>query len=255
MLLLQQLLLLLVAIQLTSSLTAAAAPPAASQAWPPPRWWELGGGSVMAFSPKVALGRGLWPKGQMVGLPAYLALLDQLHADGVNTLQLATVYDCGASNTTYDPSFLFSGLAGSNYSKINTNIGGDAEWMTFIEHAHSLNISVTSFWNAAYFWTGSPYVKQAEADIRAHGLTALPADSPARWFRWSPHRAQRVKPPDDSPNPVGDWGWVWDPDCNASYLSVWGDSPSTNLASTEWRAEMKRILTRWITTLKLDGCA
>lgn len=48
-------------------------------------------------------------------------------------------------------------------------------------------------------------------------------------------------------------GWVWDPDCNASYLSVWGDSPSTNLASPEWRAEMKRILTRWITTLKLDG--
>ena len=45
-----------------------------------------------------------------------------------------------------------------------------------------------------------------------------------------------------------------DPDANASYLSVWGDSPSTNLASPEWRAELKRILTRWITTLKLDGC-
>ena len=45
----------------------------------------------MAFSPKVALGRGLWPAGQMKGLPAHLALLDQLHEDGYTTLQLATV--------------------------------------------------------------------------------------------------------------------------------------------------------------------
>ena len=45
----------------------------------------------MAFSPKVALGRGLWPAGQMKGLPAFLALLDQLHEDGYTTLQLATV--------------------------------------------------------------------------------------------------------------------------------------------------------------------
>jgi hypothetical protein len=41
---------------------------------------------VVAFSPKVALGRGLWPKGQMKGLPAYLALLDRLHEDRVTTL-------------------------------------------------------------------------------------------------------------------------------------------------------------------------
>ena len=114
--------LLLVAVQLTGTFAAAALAndgasnfklasgaagtsgsdgEAAPAACPPPRWWVLGGGSVMALSPKVALGRGLWPQGQMVGLPAYLALLDQLHADGVSTLQLATVYDCGASNTTY----------------------------------------------------------------------------------------------------------------------------------------------------------
>jgi hypothetical protein len=182
---------------------------------PPPRWWERSGGSVMAFSPKVALGRGLYPKGQMKGLPAYLELLDQLHKDGVTTLQLDTVYDCGSG---YDPSRLFSGLAGSNYSAVNPNIGGDEEWKTLIGHAHRLNITVTSFWNAAYFWTGSPYVKQAEADIRAHGLDALPTNSPARWFRWSPHRARRTKPPDATPNSNGDWGWVWDPDVNASYL-------------------------------------
>ena len=97
-------------------------------------------------------------------------------------------------------------------------------------------------------------MKRAEEDIRTHGLAALPADSPARWFRWSSHRAKNLKPPDDTPNPVGDWGWVWDPDVNASYLSAWGYSPTTDLASAEWRAEMKRIITLWTTERKLDGC-
>ena len=138
-------------------------------------------------------------------------------ADGVTTLQLDTVYDCGDG---YDPSNLFSGLAGSNCesgnpagntrtargqhapfnppyciaskkrllafrsqgppsppphhrqipvawahhsnavalpcrtraladSAVNPNIGGDDEWMALVSHAHSLNITVTSFWNAA----------------------------------------------------------------------------------------------------------
>ena len=117
-------------------------------------------------------------------------------------------------------------------------------------------------------------MKRAEEDIRTHGLATLPTDSPARWFRWSPHRAKNLKPPDDTPNPVGDWGWVWDPDVstatfchtlssdadrcchqvNASYLSAWGYSPTTDLASAEWRAEMKRIITLWTTKRKLDGC-
>ena len=34
-------------------------------------------------------------------------------------------------------------------SAVNPNIGGDDEWMALVSHAHSLNITVTSFWNAA----------------------------------------------------------------------------------------------------------
>ena len=83
----------------------------------------------------------------------------------------------------YDPDHLWCGLAGSNYSRPSPNIGDEADWHTFIDTAHSLNITVTSFWNHAYFWTGSPYFKQAEADVRVHGLDNLPEDSPARWFR------------------------------------------------------------------------
>ena len=145
------------------------------------RWWEDAGTTITAFSPKCALGRGFGPgpTGQLRGLPAYLAMLDTMYANNVTTLQLDPVYDSGSG---YDPSFFFSGLAGSNFSAVTPLIGGDAEWQTFISAAHRRNMTVTSFWNAAYFWTGSPYVKQAEADIREYGLDNLPESSPARWF-------------------------------------------------------------------------
>ena len=109
-------------------------------------------------------------------------MLDRLHSSSVTTLQLFTVYDSGDG---YDPDDLWCGLAGSNFSAVTPNIGDEADWHTFIDAAHARNMTVTSFWNAAYVWTGSPFFKQAEADIIAHGLDSLPATSPARWFRWS----------------------------------------------------------------------
>ncbi len=35
--------------------------------------------------------------------------------------------------------------------------------------------------------------------------------------------------------------------------AVWGCQPTTDFASSQWRAEMQRIITRWIVDLKLDG--
>ena len=104
--------------------------------------------------------------------------------------------------------------------------------------------------NPSYFWTGSAIVKQAEADVRRYGTRRedQPATSPARWFRWSTQRGTKgwTKPPDDRPGEgsgyVQTWGWVWDDDANASYLSTWGASPSTDLASPEWRAELQPLL-------------
>ena len=59
------------------------------------RFWEQGGASMRAISPKCALGEGLSSKGQMRGLPAFLAMLDRLYANNVTILQLFTVYDSG----------------------------------------------------------------------------------------------------------------------------------------------------------------
>ena len=98
-------------------------------------------------------------------------------------------------------------------------------------------MTVTSFWNAAYFWTGSPDFKQAEADIRKHGLDALPETSPARWFRWSAGRKSgHTKPADDKPNTNWCSDWVYDPDVNASYYGVWGCTATSTSFWTILRA-------------------
>ena len=180
---------------------------------PQARWWRQGGHLVRGIWPKCALGEGLSKAGQMRGLPAFMAVLDRLHASKVSTLQLV-VYDSGDG---YNADDLWCGLAGSNYSRPLTNIGSEADWHTFIDAAHSRNMTITSFWNAAYFWTGSPYFKQAEADIRTHGLDDLPETSPARWFRWSSRKSKHMKPADDQPNTNWCSDWVWDPEVNASY--------------------------------------
>ena len=230
--------------------------------FPPPRWWEEAGANIRIVGPGCALVATSAPPHQLRGLPAFLALIDDLAASNVSTLQLRTAYDPGSG---YDPADLFCGLAASNYSAVNPDIGGDAEWRTLIAAAHARNMTVMSSWNAGYVWTGSPYFKQAEADIRAHGLHDLPPDSPARWFRWRPAQTQcghqkppicgqQVRPadgqPHDMPSPLG---WVWDPEVNASYFSVWGCQPAPDFASAEWRAEQGRILRRWFDDLLLDG--
>ena len=69
-------------------------PPSSSTGFPAPRWWEQGGHSVRGVWPKCALGEGLAEAGQMRGLPAFLAMLDRLHAGNVSTLQMV-VYDSG----------------------------------------------------------------------------------------------------------------------------------------------------------------
>lgn len=66
----------------------------AATGFPVPRWWEQGGHSVRGVWPKCALGEGLAEAGQMRGLPAFLAMLDRLHAGNVSTLQMV-VYDSG----------------------------------------------------------------------------------------------------------------------------------------------------------------
>ena len=162
-------------------------------AFPAPRWWEMGGTTSRSFSPECGLGEGSSARGQMVGLPAFMDMLEELHAQNISTLQLDTVYDSGPPGA-YVLENLWCGLAISNASAPLQNIGSEADWHTIVDQAHAYNMMVTSFANWAYFWTGSPYFKQAERDIQAHGLAYLPALSPAdhraRWQR-DPRRVRR----------------------------------------------------------------
>merc|ERR1712224_834396 len=94
-------------------------------------------------------------------------------------------------------------------------------------------------------------------DVKNHGvaLASLPADSPARWFTWKAEKVDVMKP-SDQPLPadmIGEWQWVWDPDANASYFSVWANQPTVNWARQEWQAEFKKVLEHWIALRKVDG--
>lgn len=93
-------------------------------------------------------------------------LCPRYHADDIPLVQsrwqqlLATCmlnvrHSDDASSRSYNADDLWCGLAGSNYSQPLSNIGSEEDWHTFIDAAHARNITVTSFWNAAYFWTGS----------------------------------------------------------------------------------------------------
>jgi hypothetical protein len=123
-------------------------------------------------------------------------------------------------------------------------------------------MKVIADWNPSYWWTGSPIFKRAEADVKAHGVDALPAASPARYFRWAASCAgARSKPPDDYDDLNGYTNaWVRSDDAGACYWAVWGGSarryggqPTADLASAEWRAELTKIMSHWVTEKKLDG--
>ena len=73
-------------------------------------------------------------------------------------------------------------------------------------------VLVVADFNPSYFWTGAPAFKQAIADVRLHGLSSLPAESPARWFRWTEQCPGAMhQPPDANPKNGFTDGWVYSP--------------------------------------------
>ena len=118
-------------------------------------------------------------------------------------LALNAVYDSGGG---YDARSLWCGLAMSNATRPDPHsIGTVAEWHALLDRAHKRGLKVMTWFNPSYFHTGSSFFKQAERDVKTHGLSALPAASPARWFRWSNQSSELVKPADDEPSGDGEW--------------------------------------------------
>jgi len=209
----------------------------------PPRWW-LTTAAMRSVSPRC--------NGQ--DIEGILALVDELSMSGIKIVTLNAVYDAGAKGVD-----LWCGLSQSEPYKIDPySIGGLGNWKRLVDKVHARNMSLLSWFNPNYFWTGSPYFKQAEADVRQYGpgLEGAPAQSPARWFKWSRSVWASANKPRDSA-PMGNGRalanrWVWDADADAAYLSVWGDQPGTDFSSPVWQLELDKIIRHWL-NMGLDG--
>ncbi|HST39190.1 MAG TPA: hypothetical protein VLK58_06765, partial [Conexibacter sp.] len=88
--------------------------------------------------------------------------LDQIAADGYKILNLDWPVKAG-------PTSIYNGLSASDYYSVEPSIGTDQDWLDFLAAAHARGIAVTTWFNIAYFWTGSALFKQAEADVRRYG--------------------------------------------------------------------------------------
>jgi len=191
-----------------------------------------------------------------MNLDGLMHLTEHLHDSGVKILTVNAVYDSGhgyevkVHNETVGN--LWCGLAQSEPYRVDPSLGGEDGLRRLVDTLHSRNMALMTWFNPSYFWTGSPYFKQAEEHMRRYGLTlaGAPADSPARWFKWrGKEGAEAFKPPDSRPLLNGKayaYRWIWDEDANASYFSVWADQPSTDFASPAWQRELGNILRHWI---------
>ena len=83
------------------------------------------------------------------------------------------------------PDSLYEGFGAKNFSAVDPLLGSDADWNALVHAARTHHIKLVADFNPSYFWTGAPAFRQAIADVRRHGLDALPAHSTARWFRWT----------------------------------------------------------------------
>eukprot|EP01062_Namystynia_karyoxenos_P018523 TRINITY_DN1690_c0_g1_i4.p1 TRINITY_DN1690_c0_g1~~TRINITY_DN1690_c0_g1_i4.p1 ORF type:complete len:715 (+),score=176.23 TRINITY_DN1690_c0_g1_i4:84-2147(+) len=204
----------------------------------PDRWWQ-----------RPLMTRTVSPQCDSMTLSAVLNTFDDMKKAGVRAVTLNSVYDSGAMH--YDPGNLWCGLGISNLTAANPALGGEDGLQQIAEKARETGVALVTWLNPSYFWTGSPYFKQAERDVKKYGTARadLPPDSPALWFRWSTSESKCAQMPPDRMSLAdmkGKWEWVWDPDANACYFSTWADQPTVDFASPEWRAEFKRAAAHWV---------
>mmetsp|Transcript_100798 Transcript_100798/g.284269 ORF Transcript_100798/g.284269 Transcript_100798/m.284269 type:complete len:720 (-) Transcript_100798:208-2367(-) len=186
--------------------------------------------------------------------------LDKLDSNGAKVITLNAAYDHGSGYYMEPPSGernLWCGLAMSDPWGLNSVFGSVEEFDRFVAVAHRRGMKVMSWLNPSYWWTGSPYFKQAEADIRQYGLQGLPDESPAHWFRWKEGCSWPYKPSDQRPGENGRGGmeqvWVCDPDVGLSYQSTWARQPLSNFGSKAFLKKWNSFLEYWIKERRLDG--
>lgn len=190
-----------------------------------------------------------------------LASVDDVHASGTTVFAINSAYDSGFG---YDGAGLWCGLAISDLMNVSKAIGSQEAWDQLEQTIHSKDMSLVTWMNPSYFWTGSSYFKIAEQDIKKYGVNSpnIPATSPALWFRWREDNPDGETKPSDTLDWTGNppptnggtgWVWIWSPEANAAYLSIWGHQPCTDWLSPQWQEQFRTVATHWIEEMNVDG--
>ena len=146
------------------------------------------------------------------------ALLPTLQASGYSVVNIDWPVWSG-------PDSLYEGFGIYNATAVDPLLGTDGDWKAFTDDAHKRGMRIVADFNPSYFYTGAPAFQQAVRDVAAHGVDALPAESPARWFRWaSSCPGAKEQPPDSDPEDGFTDGWVHSSAASACYFSVFGGS-------------------------------
>ena len=184
------------------------------------------------------------------------AMLPAVAAQGYNVVNIDWPVESG-------PDALYEGFGAKNFTNVDPLLGTVAEWDAFASAARGLGMKLVADFNPSYMWTGSPSFRAALADVKANGPNTLPADSPARWFRWKAASdaacgaTKQMQPADSAAADGFVDGWVRTHEATGGshcYWSIWGNGqPCADLASMAWRTELKKILAYWVTARGLDG--
>jgi len=189
------------------------------------------------------------------------SMLPTLKAQGYGVINLDWPVEAG-------PVVLYGGFAAKDYLNVEPAIGTQQDWLDLVTATHALDMKIISWFNPSYLWTGADIFKKAEADAKQYfthnvDYSALPADSPARFFRWQKTCGSGASKPDcplscENDDQCSGCGFykgdhfVYSTDADACYYSVWSDQPSGDFARPEWQQYMKQVLEHWVGT-GLDG--
>ena len=223
---------------------------------PQERWWLTTNFVERVFMPRHYRCSPSSPAPGTCRFSDLQALLPSLQQSGYSVLNVD--WPVHAS-----PDTLFMGFGINQPYAVDPLLGSDADWARLVDAVHARGMKMVIDFNPSYWWTGSPSFKQAISDVRTHGLSNLPAASPARWFRWKARcPGARTQPPDnfDDLNEFTD-AWVLSPEAGACYWAIWGGSddpryggqPTADLTSPEWQAELTSILSHWVSDRGVDG--
>jgi hypothetical protein len=190
---------------------------------------------------------------------------DDLHEAGSKVMSLAAVYDDGAglAGANYDPWQLWGGLAINDLTRPSDSLARNGDGLTGLaELVAKLSgncMKLFTWINPSYVWIGSKvytddpgpaspsaskfaWMDNGQADSQGNSCSSrVDCTISADVYDPNPYAHDKDGAPTQSVCP-----WIWDPNRNACFLSVWGNQPSGDWSQQAWRDYVTDAMKTWV---------